>query len=247
MWGSQTYDLQPDMVTCAKGLSAAMLPISAILISERVFNVMKDESNRNGAFVHGFTYAGHPVASSVAIEVIKIYEELDIVARVKSLEATFLNELRSLMDHPLVGDASGVGLIGGIEIVKNKETRESYGAEIGVGQKSTTMPASAGSSSGRLAIECLTHHRSSSAMTKFWRSAVLPALHSTIPSARSGRFKSPQLKGSVLDERYDRAGQGASAVGMVAVKRDQILFTYLHLAPEGSKANPSGSKSQTVG
>jgi 4-aminobutyrate--pyruvate transaminase len=135
MWGSQTYDLQPDMVTCAKGLSAAMLPISAILISERVFNVMKDESNRNGAFVHGFTYAGHPVASSVAIEVIKIYEELDIVARVKSLEATFLNELRSLMDHPLVGDASGVGLIGGIEIVKNKETRESYGAEIGVGQR----------------------------------------------------------------------------------------------------------------
>jgi 4-aminobutyrate---pyruvate transaminase len=123
------------MVTCAKGLSAAMLPISAILINERVFNVMKDESKRNGVFVHGFTYAGHPVASAVAREVIKIYEELDIVTRVKSLESTFLSELRALTDHPLVGDASGVGLIAGIEIVKDKETRESYDAEIGVDQR----------------------------------------------------------------------------------------------------------------
>jgi 4-aminobutyrate---pyruvate transaminase len=130
MWGSQTYNLRPDLITCAKGLSAAMLPISALLINERVFKVMTEESDRLGAFVHGFTYAGHPVASSVALEVLKIYEEMDIVARVKALEGPFLSMLNSLTDHPLVGHASGVGLIGGVEIVANKQERSSFPAEI---------------------------------------------------------------------------------------------------------------------
>ena len=126
MWGSQTCGLKPDMITCAKGLSAAMLPISALLINQRVFEVMVTESDRIGAFVHGFTYAGHPVASAVALEVLKIYDEIDIVSRVKSLEAPFLAMLRSLTDHPLVGEGSGVGLLGGIEIVANKESRTSF-------------------------------------------------------------------------------------------------------------------------
>lgn len=126
MWGSQTYGLKPDIVTCAKGLSAAMLPISAVLISERVFKVMAEESDRIGVFVHGFTYSGHPVASAVALEVLDIYREIDIVARVKSLEAPFLAMLKSLTEHPLVGDASGVGLLGGLEIVADKATRKSF-------------------------------------------------------------------------------------------------------------------------
>jgi len=132
MWGSQTCGMQPDIITCAKGLSAAMLPISAVLINQRVFDVMASESDRIGAFVHGFTYAGHPVASAVALEVLKIYEEIDIVSRVKSLETPFVEMLKSLTDHPLVGDASGVGLLGGIEIVADKETRESFAPEIGI-------------------------------------------------------------------------------------------------------------------
>jgi 4-aminobutyrate--pyruvate transaminase len=130
MWGSQTCGLTPDMVTCAKGLSAAMLPISALLINDRIFQVMTSESNKLGTFVHGFTYAGHPVASSVALEVLKIYEEIDIVARVKTLEAPFLSMLKSLMDHPLVGEASGAGLLGGIEIVADKDTRKSFAPEV---------------------------------------------------------------------------------------------------------------------
>lgn len=132
MWGSQTYDLKPDLVTCAKGLSAAMLPISALLINERIFDVMATQSDRIGAFVHGFTYAGHPVASRVALEVLKIYEEIDIVARVKQLEAPFLKMLNGLLDHPMVGEASGTGLLGGLEIVADKKTRQSFAPEVGM-------------------------------------------------------------------------------------------------------------------
>ncbi|TDR92954.1 aminotransferase [Enterovirga rhinocerotis] len=132
MWGSQVYDLKPDLLVCAKGLSAALLPISALLINEKIFRVMTEESNRIGAFVHGFTYAGHPVACAVALEVLKIYEEMDIVSRVKSLEPAFLGMLDSLKDHPLVGDATGVGLIGGLEIVADKATRKSFGPEVNI-------------------------------------------------------------------------------------------------------------------
>lgn len=134
MWGSQTYDMKPDLLVCAKGLSAALLPISALLINEKIFKVMTEESNRIGAFVHGFTYSAHPVASAVALEVLKIYDEMDLISRVKSLEPAFLAMLQSLTDHPLVGDATGVGLIGGLEIVADKATRKSFGPEVKISE-----------------------------------------------------------------------------------------------------------------
>ncbi|BBK36328.1 aspartate aminotransferase family protein [Allostella sp. ATCC 35155] len=122
-WGSQTFGLQPDLISCAKALSAAMQPISAVLISERIYQAMLTQSDRLGAFVHGYTYAGHPVAAAVALETLKIYEEMGIVDHVRALEPVFLKELSDLPRHPLVGDARGCGLIGGIEIVADKETR----------------------------------------------------------------------------------------------------------------------------
>lgn len=129
MWGCQTYDLKPDMIACAKGLSSGMQPISALLINDKIFEVLRDESNRLGAFVHGFTYAGHPVATAVALETLKIYEEMDIVAQVKSVEGTFLQNLDDLSSHPLVGATSGCGLIGGLELVMNKESKAPFPAE----------------------------------------------------------------------------------------------------------------------
>jgi 4-aminobutyrate--pyruvate transaminase len=119
MWGTQRFGLQPDMITCAKGLSAAMLPISALLMNDRIFEALKEESNRNGAFVHGYTYSGHPVTAAVALEVQKIYDEMDIVARVKRLEPVFLEVLTALTDHPLVENSSGCGLIGGLDLVSD--------------------------------------------------------------------------------------------------------------------------------
>jgi 4-aminobutyrate--pyruvate transaminase len=132
MWGCQTYDLRPDMIACAKGLSAAMQPISALMINERVFEVLKEESNRNGAFVHGYAYAGHPVAAAVALETIKIYEEMDIVSVVKAREGAFQEMLRELASHPIVGSASGCGLIGGLELVRDKEAHASFPKEAGL-------------------------------------------------------------------------------------------------------------------
>ena len=88
MWGSQTYGIRPDMLTSAKALSAAMQPISAVLINDRVHEAMLAQSDKFGNFAHGFTYAGHPVAAAVALEVQKIYAEIDIVTRAKGLGRT---------------------------------------------------------------------------------------------------------------------------------------------------------------
>ncbi|MEZ5810573.1 MAG: aminotransferase [Rhizobiaceae bacterium] len=116
MWGSQTFNMRPDILTCAKGLSAGMLPISAVMISERVFEPVAEQSDKFGAFVHGYTYGGHPVSSAVALEVLNIYEEIDIVGHVKKMERHFLAGMEKMKELPIVGDASGVGLIGGIEL-----------------------------------------------------------------------------------------------------------------------------------
>src|SRR5262245_36599916 len=89
MWGSQTYGVRPDMVTSAKALSAAMQPISAVFINDRIYEAMLAQSDKFGNFAHGFTYAGHPVAAAVALEVQRIYAEIDIVSRVKRLATLF--------------------------------------------------------------------------------------------------------------------------------------------------------------
>jgi 4-aminobutyrate--pyruvate transaminase len=133
MWGCQAYDMQPDMITCAKALSAAMQPISAVLMNERIFQSVMAGSDRYGAFVHGYTYAGHPVAASVALETLKIYDEIGIIDHVRSVEPVFLGALGALREHPLVGDFTGIGLIGGLELVKDKATRENYLADAKLG------------------------------------------------------------------------------------------------------------------
>lgn len=130
MWGCETYGIVPDIITCAKALSAAMQPISAVLMNERIFQSMLVQSDRLGSFVHGYTYAGHPVASAVALETLRIYDEMNLVGRVSALEPVFLRAFGALTDHPLVGDFSGVGLIGGVELVTDKATRRAVPASI---------------------------------------------------------------------------------------------------------------------
>jgi 4-aminobutyrate--pyruvate transaminase len=132
MWGSQTYKLKPDMISCAKALSAGLQPISALLMNERVFQALMTESDKVGHLAHGYTYAGHPVTTAVALETLKIYEEMDLIAHVRRVEQPFIAKLKALESHPLVGEFRGVGLIGALEVVKNKETREMYPASAGV-------------------------------------------------------------------------------------------------------------------
>ena len=133
MWGCQTYGIRPDMLTSAKALSAAMQPISAVLVSARIHEAMLAQSDKLGNFAHGYTYAGHPVAAAVALEVQRIYAELDIVARAKRLGPVLQSTLGRLRTHPLVGDVRGTGLILGIELMRDGERRIPFDGALKVG------------------------------------------------------------------------------------------------------------------
>lgn len=126
MWASQTYNLTPDILICAKGLSSAYLPISAVLTTDKIYDAVMTEGEKIGVFAHGFTYSGHPVSAAVALETLKIYEERKIVDHVREIAPRFQAGLKKFADHPLIGEVRTVGLVGAIEIVKNKKTKESF-------------------------------------------------------------------------------------------------------------------------
>jgi 4-aminobutyrate--pyruvate transaminase len=132
-WGSQTFGMKPDIMTMAKQLSAAQMPIAAVLISQRVYEGIRDNSGKLGSWAHGITYSGHPIAAAVALETQKIYEERKILDHVRAITPTFLAELQTFADHPLVGEVRGVGLIGALELVKDKKTREGFEPSLAVG------------------------------------------------------------------------------------------------------------------
>jgi 4-aminobutyrate--pyruvate transaminase len=126
-WGSQTLNIEPDILTCAKALSSSYLPISAVMINDRVFQGLSDESNKIGTFGHGFTYSGHPVPAAVAIETLKIYDEIDIGSHVREVGAHLQSELRRrFAGHELVGEVRGVGLIAAMELVADKATHKNF-------------------------------------------------------------------------------------------------------------------------
>jgi 4-aminobutyrate--pyruvate transaminase len=132
MFGSESFGLQPDMIAMAKQLSAAYQPISALMVNEKVHAAIVAESEKIGTFGHGFTYSGHPVATAVALETLKIYEERDIVGHVQQVAPLFQRRLHALGEHPLVGNARGRGLIGTLELVRNKETKEPFNPADGI-------------------------------------------------------------------------------------------------------------------
>ena len=133
MWGCETYGIEPDMISCAKQLSAAYQPISALLIGSHVHEALLEHGRQHGVFGHGFTYGGHPVACAVALETLKIYEERDMVGHVRAVAPAFLGGLERFRGHPLVGDVRGVGLIAGVELMADKGRREPYPASAGIG------------------------------------------------------------------------------------------------------------------
>lgn len=128
LFACETYGLKPDMMNVAKALSASYLPISATLLSEPIHEAMLAESRKLGTFGHGFTYSGHPVSAAVALETLKIYEERDIVGHVRSVAPHFQARLRALSAHPLVGEVRGVGLIGAVELARDKQARTPFEA-----------------------------------------------------------------------------------------------------------------------
>jgi 4-aminobutyrate--pyruvate transaminase len=132
MFGAQTFNLHPDIITVAKALSAGYQPISANLLTNELYEILLAQSDKLGIFGHGYTYSAHPVPAAVALETLKIYEELDIVAKVRRVGPRMLAGIRSYADHPLIGEARGIGLIGAVEIVRDKVTKQSFDPKAGV-------------------------------------------------------------------------------------------------------------------
>lgn len=127
-FGSRTYDIAPDMMTVAKGLTSGYVPMAATLLSDRVADLLEEKGEE---FYHGFTYAGHPVAASVALANLSVIESENLVERAGTTIGPYLERRmrETLTDHPLIGEIRQSGMIGALEIVADKKTRERFPEE----------------------------------------------------------------------------------------------------------------------
>jgi putrescine aminotransferase len=124
MFGSETFGIEPDMITTAKALTSGYIPLSALLVGDRVAEVL---INDTGEFYHGFTYSGHPVACAVALANLDIIDRENLVARAETMGAILREKLHDALDnHPMVGEIRGIGLIGAIELTADKRTRRFF-------------------------------------------------------------------------------------------------------------------------
>ncbi|MHC8508890.1 MAG: aspartate aminotransferase family protein [Rhodospirillales bacterium] len=130
-FGSDTFNIKADLMPIAKGLSSGYAPISALMVSDRI---AERAYGRGGEFTHGFTYSGHPVSCAIALANIEVIKKERMVERCgEDIGPYFQKKLRTLADHPLVGEVRGVGLIAAVELVKNKDTRELFDPQGKVG------------------------------------------------------------------------------------------------------------------
>ncbi len=122
MWGSTTFGLKPDILTCAKALSAAYLPISGVLVTDQIADGMAIQAEKLGQFGHGYTYSAHPVPAAVALRTLELMEERNIIEHVRSLAPLFAERVARLGEYASVGHSRSIGLIGAIEFVAKPDT-----------------------------------------------------------------------------------------------------------------------------
>jgi 4-aminobutyrate--pyruvate transaminase len=132
-FGCQAFGFQPHAISVAKALSSGYLPIAAVLVPERMYQAFLDASRKLGSFGHGFTYTGHPVAAAVAQRTLEIYARERMTEKVAAKAPHFQSRLRALADHPLVGETRGLGLIGALELVADKASRQVFPPTAGIG------------------------------------------------------------------------------------------------------------------
>jgi adenosylmethionine-8-amino-7-oxononanoate aminotransferase len=123
MFGATEFGYQPDIITCAKGMTSGYSPIGAMIASDRLFEPFKTGTN---AYAHGYTFGGHPVSSAVALANLDIFEREGLVDHVQQNAPGFRSTLEKLLDIPIVGDVRGHGYFYGIELVKDRETKETF-------------------------------------------------------------------------------------------------------------------------
>lgn len=130
-FAAEYFDLQPDFISIAKGMTSGYVPMGGVIIADRVADVIKQQC---GEFTHGFTYSGHPVAAAAALENINIIKREKLVEKVATETAPYFQQrLQQLAEHPLVGEVRGLGLVAAIELVQDKAKRQRFSANMGVG------------------------------------------------------------------------------------------------------------------
>src|SRR5262249_39646302 len=126
------YGVTPDLMVFAKGVTSGYLPLSGVMMTHAVHEVL---TALHGVFPHGFTYSGHPTACAVALRNLRIIEEEGLVERARVLGERLSAGLEGLRRHRLVGDVRSLGLIGGVELVRDRETRQSFDPADGVARR----------------------------------------------------------------------------------------------------------------
>jgi len=135
-FGSQALGIEPDLVSLAKGLTSGYAPLSACLVTEKVWSVLEAEAEALGVFGHGFTYTGHPLCAAAALANLDVMERESLFSRAARLGAYLQTRLRELFtDHPHTGDVRGMGLIGAVELVRDRETRQPFEVSDAVGPR----------------------------------------------------------------------------------------------------------------
>ncbi|TWI36019.1 aspartate aminotransferase family protein [Paracoccus sulfuroxidans] len=123
MFGSETMGIRPDVIVMSKQITSSYIPFSAIMMNDRVYGPIAEESNRIGTFGHGFTAGGHPLGAAVALANLAVIQDNDLVANARDVGAHLLGRLHGLADSPLVGEVRGIGLIAAVELVEDKATK----------------------------------------------------------------------------------------------------------------------------
>lgn len=134
-WGSQTFDIKPDLISAAKQLTSAYAPLGAVMVPEKIMAALEAQSEKLGIFGHGYTYGGHPLGCAMGAKAIEIYQKRDIVGKVRAISPLFEKRLKQMRDLPFVGEVRFSGLVGGVELVRDKETKTSFDPKSGVGAR----------------------------------------------------------------------------------------------------------------
>jgi 4-aminobutyrate--pyruvate transaminase len=133
MFACETFGLRPDLLTCAKGLTSAYFPMSAVIVSDALWDAIVGASHRAAGFWHGFTSSGHPVGAAIALRVLETLLDGGVLEHVRRISPYFQVAMQRLVEHSLVGDIRGVGLLGAIQIAADKPAHRPFEASQGVG------------------------------------------------------------------------------------------------------------------
>jgi L-2,4-diaminobutyrate transaminase len=135
-FGSTLYDIEPDLVTVAKGLTSGYVPLSGAIVGEKVFDVIEEAADRVGPFSHGYTYSGHPIAAAAANAVLDIVDKEHLSERAKTVGAYFQEQLRkTFAPLDIVGEVRGVGLLAAVEFVAERHKKQRFDPRLQVGAR----------------------------------------------------------------------------------------------------------------